>query len=131
MSSQSSFTSQIGTQSYGCLLNLPVKVRSSASAKPGLLKFLDGPSLIIVALVTSNIRNCSLPSSKIRALDVLLSLASHLTDEAKLDRGVPYIVDLLHDDAVVVRCAAFRTLIQIVRVNFGPPRTTLIDLISS
>lgn len=38
----------------------------------------------------------------------------HLTDEAKLDRLVPYIVDLLRDDAAVVRAAALRTLLQAV-----------------
>jgi phosphoinositide-3-kinase, regulatory subunit 4 len=74
----------------------------------------DGPALIVLALVTSNIRNCVQPTSKVRALDVLLALAVHLTDEAKLDRMVPYIVDLLHDDAAVVRAAAMRTLMQTV-----------------
>ncbi|KAH9942062.1 hypothetical protein B0H21DRAFT_529305 [Amylocystis lapponica] len=74
----------------------------------------DGPALIILALVCANIRNCHLPSSKIRALDVFLALSSHLTDEAKLDRMVPYIVDLLHDDAAIVRAAALRTLMQIL-----------------
>ncbi|PPQ92492.1 hypothetical protein CVT25_010325 [Psilocybe cyanescens] len=72
----------------------------------------DGPALIILALVTANIRNCSLPSNKVRALDVFLALACHLTDEAKLDRMVPYIVELLHDDAALVRSAALRTLMQ-------------------
>lgn len=75
---------------------------------------LDGPSLIILALVTSNIRNCTSPSAKVHGLDVLLSLALHLTDEAKLDRMVPYIVDLLHDEVPLVRSSAFRTLIQAV-----------------
>jgi phosphoinositide-3-kinase regulatory subunit 4 len=75
---------------------------------------VDGPALIILALVTANIRNCLLPSSKVRALDVFLALSSHLTDEAKLDRMVPYIVDLLHDDAAIVRAAALRTLMQVV-----------------
>jgi phosphoinositide-3-kinase regulatory subunit 4 len=79
----------------------------------------DGPALIILALVTANIRNCSLPSSKVRALDVFLALSAHLTDEAKLDRMVPYIVDLLHDDAAIVRCAALRTLTQVVRKLTG------------
>ncbi|KAE9405511.1 hypothetical protein BT96DRAFT_988303 [Gymnopus androsaceus JB14] len=66
--------------------------------QPGSRATVDGPALIILALVTANIRNCSLPSSKVRALDVFLALSSHLTDEAKLDRMVPYIVDLLHDE---------------------------------
>ncbi|KAF9011876.1 other/VPS15 protein kinase [Cyathus striatus] len=74
----------------------------------------DGPALIILALVTSNIRNCSLPSSKVRALDVFLALASHLTDEAKLDRMIPYIVELLHDESALVRLSALRTLVQVV-----------------
>ncbi|KAF9023922.1 ARM repeat-containing protein [Hymenopellis radicata] len=74
----------------------------------------DGPALIILALVTSNIRNCTLPSSKVRALDVFLALSPHLTDEAKLDRMIPYIVDLFHDDAAIVRMAALRTMIQVL-----------------
>ncbi|TFY74461.1 hypothetical protein EWM64_g9551, partial [Hericium alpestre] len=74
----------------------------------------DGPALIVLALVCANVRNCTQPSSKLRALDVFLALATHLTDEAKLDRMVPYIVDLLHDDAAVVRAAALRTLLQVL-----------------
>ncbi|KAG8859720.1 Serine/threonine-protein kinase [Tulasnella sp. 330] len=73
----------------------------------------DGPALIVLSLVTANLRNCSLPTSKLRALDLLLAIACHLTDEAKLDRLVPYIIDLLHDDAAPVRTAAIRTLVQV------------------
>ena len=75
---------------------------------------VDGPALIILSLVCANIRNCHLPSSKVRALDVFLALSAHLTDEAKLDRMVPYIVDLLHDDAALVRASALRTLMQVL-----------------
>ncbi|KAI0672432.1 hypothetical protein C8Q78DRAFT_971156 [Trametes maxima] len=74
----------------------------------------DGPALIILSLICANIRNCYLPSSKVRALDVCLALSAHLTDEAKLDRMVPYIVDLLHDDAALVRASALRTLLQVL-----------------
>ncbi|KAG6826329.1 hypothetical protein H0H92_000291 [Tricholoma furcatifolium] len=74
----------------------------------------DGPALIILALVTSNIRNCHLPTSKIRALDVFLALSCHLTDEAKLDRMIPYIIELVHDEAAIVRSAALRTLMQVL-----------------
>ncbi|KAH9916914.1 uncharacterized protein B0H18DRAFT_1036508 [Fomitopsis serialis] len=74
----------------------------------------DGPALIVLALVSGNIRNCTLPSSKLRGLDILLALSPYLTDEAKLDRKVPYVVDLLHDDAAIVRAAAMRTLMQIL-----------------
>lgn len=74
----------------------------------------DGPALILLSLVLANIRNCLLPSSRLRALDVLLALSTRLTDEAKLDRAVPYIVELLRDEAAIVRAAAVRTLVQIV-----------------
>ena len=74
----------------------------------------DGPALILLALVTANVRTCRLPSSKLKALDVFLALSPHLTDEAKLDRMVPYVVELLQDDSPSVRSAAVRTLMQIV-----------------
>ncbi|KAJ3554276.1 hypothetical protein NM688_g3197 [Phlebia brevispora] len=74
----------------------------------------DGPALILLALLTANVRTCRLPSSKLKALDVFLALSPHLTDEAKLDRMVPYVVELLQDDAPSVRSAAVRTLMQIL-----------------
>ncbi|CAK5279344.1 unnamed protein product [Mycena citricolor] len=80
----------------------------------GLRATEDGPALIILALVTANIRDCTLPSSKVKALDVFLALAPHLTDEAKLDRMLPYIVELLHDESALVRSASVRTMIQVL-----------------
>jgi hypothetical protein len=68
----------------------------------------------VLSLVCSNVRNCTIPSSKLRTLDLLLALAVHLTDEAKLDRLVPYVIDLLHDEAAVVRAAGVRALTQVV-----------------
>lgn len=116
---QLSSTSQIakancivpGLRANGQLLKVSywVLFRSRELTSP-----IDGPALIILSLICANIRNCYLPSSKVRALDVFLALSSHLTDEAKLDRMVPYIVDLLHDDAAIVRAAALRTLMQVL-----------------
>lgn len=96
-----------------CIPNRDSKLQSALHKGPRAASE-DGPALIILALVTANIRNCSLPSSKVRALDVFLALSCHLTDEAKLDRMVPYVVDLLHDDAAIVRSAALRTLMQVL-----------------
>lgn len=48
---------------------------------------------------------------------MFLALAPHLTDEAKLDRMMPYVVDLFHDEAAIVRMAALRTMIQVVRLH--------------
>ena len=49
---------------------------------------------------------------------MFLALSPHLTDEAKLDRMVPYIIDLLHDDAAMVRAAGLRTLMQVVSYTY-------------
>jgi HEAT repeat protein len=48
-------------------------------------------------------------------MDVLLALSVHLTDETRLDRVLPYLVDMLRDDDAIVRLAALRTLVQLVR----------------
>lgn len=46
---------------------------------------------------------------------MLLTLSTYLTDEAKLDRLLPYVMELYNDEAPVVRAAALRTALQIVR----------------
>ncbi|KAH8119146.1 hypothetical protein DFH11DRAFT_1838620 [Phellopilus nigrolimitatus] len=74
----------------------------------------DGPALIILSLICANLRNCCLASSKLRGLDMLLVLSTHLTDEAKLDRLLPYVVELIHDDTPIVRASALRTVLQIL-----------------
>ncbi|KAG8916382.1 Serine/threonine-protein kinase [Tulasnella sp. 417] len=95
------------------IVNRPSKLRGAlVSGQKAAAE--DGPALIVLSLVTANIRNATLPSSKLRCLDLLLALACHLTDEAKLDRLVPYVVDLLHDDSPSVRAAAIRTLVQVL-----------------
>lgn len=71
--------------------------------------------MIILSLICANVRNCNRPSSKVKALDLLLALAPFLTDESKLDRLVPYVIELLRDDAALVRTSAIRTLTQVVR----------------
>ena len=80
----------------------------------------DGLAVIVLSLVCANIRNCSRPSSKVKALDVLLALAPFLTDESKLDRLVPYVIELLRDDAALVRASAIRTLTQVVGIVLSP-----------
>jgi phosphoinositide-3-kinase regulatory subunit 4 len=59
----------------------------------------------------------------VKALDVLLALAPFLTDESKLDRLVPYVIELLRDDAALVRASAMRTLTQVVSIVFLSPNS--------
>ncbi|GAA6060755.1 hypothetical protein JCM10212_006735 [Sporobolomyces blumeae] len=72
----------------------------------------DGPALILLSLISSNLRNCVRPSSVLRALELLLALNRYLTDEARLDRLVPYLTSLLSDEEAMVRSTSLKVLTQ-------------------
>ena len=74
----------------------------------------DDGTLIFLALVVSSLRNTARATAKIRACDLLLAFSERLTDEAKLDRVLPYLVSLLNDKAEIVKVAAIRTLTQLM-----------------
>ncbi|KAI6711580.1 hypothetical protein JHW43_005858 [Diplocarpon mali] len=73
----------------------------------------DG-TLIFLALVVSSLRNTARATAKIRACDILLAFSERLTDEAKLDRVLPYLVVLLSDEVDLVKVAAIRSLTQLM-----------------
>lgn len=86
----------------------------------GLIKFLcylflEEGSLVLLTFVCSLIRNTLYPSSKLKALDILLALAERLPDDVKLDRLIPYLICLLTDESALVRANSIKTLTQIVR----------------
>ena len=62
-----------------------------------------------------------------RALDLLLALSPHLTDETKLDRMLPFVVSLLTNDAASVRAGALRALTQTLTAieSITPSNATL------
>ncbi|GAA5975499.1 hypothetical protein JCM5350_002632 [Sporobolomyces pararoseus] len=99
---------QEGDDIFPIKLNLPGM--EGNSIRGGCTK--DGPSLILFALICSNIRNCQRPSSVLRGLELLLAMNRYLTDETRLDRLVPYLVSLLSDEESVVRSMALRVLTQ-------------------
>jgi phosphoinositide-3-kinase regulatory subunit 4 len=74
----------------------------------------DDGTLIFLALVVSSLRNTARATAKIRACDILMAFSERLTDEAKLDRVLPYLVSLLNDKADIVKVAAIRTLTQLM-----------------
>ncbi|CAI4216904.1 unnamed protein product [Parascedosporium putredinis] len=86
------------------------------SPKLALEHFPDDGTLIFVTLVVSSIRNTARAASKIRACDVLLAFAERLTDEAKLDRVLPYLVSLLLDKADIVVISAIRSITQLLQM---------------
>ncbi|CAO3623542.1 unnamed protein product [Mucor fragilis] len=71
-------------------------------------------SLILLSYVCSLLRNTLYPSSKLKAMDILLALAEKLPDDVKLDRLVPYLVELLKDNATLVRANAIKTLTKVL-----------------
>ncbi|TAQ91604.1 hypothetical protein B7494_g72 [Chlorociboria aeruginascens] len=77
-------------------------------------KSTDDGTLIFLALVTSSLRNTARATAKIRACDILLAFSERLTDEAKLDRVLPYFVSMLNDKADIVKIAAIRSLTQLM-----------------
>ncbi|KAI9267985.1 hypothetical protein BDA99DRAFT_504553 [Phascolomyces articulosus] len=97
-------------------LNIPNYEPDNASTnrtgylrKPG-----EQGSLIFLSFVCSLIRNAEYPSSKLKALDILLALGEHLPDDVKLDRLVPYLMALLTDETALVRANAIKTLTQVL-----------------
>lgn len=74
----------------------------------------DDGSLIFLSLVVSNLRNTVKASARVKACDILLAFAERVTDEAKLDRILPYIMILLNDKSDIVKVSAIRTLAQLL-----------------
>lgn len=60
------------------------------------------------------LRNTAKPSSRVEACDTVLALSERISDEAKLDRVLPYLVTLLSDEVAIVRATALRTITQLV-----------------
>jgi phosphoinositide-3-kinase regulatory subunit 4 len=74
----------------------------------------DDGTLIFLTLIVSSLRNTARAEAKIKACDILLAFAERLTDEAKLDRILPYLIAMLSDKADIVVIAAIRTITQLL-----------------
>ncbi|KAL8833172.1 MAG: hypothetical protein Q9170_004429 [Blastenia crenularia] len=82
---------------------------NSAGRRP-----MDDGSLIFLTLVVSCLRNTARATARLRACDLMLAFAERITDEAKLDRVLPYIIALLNDKSEIVKAAAIRTTSQLL-----------------
>lgn len=83
-----------------------VKQRSAPSA--------DNGALLFSTIVTASIRSTARARSKLRACELLLAFGEQLTDEARLDRLLPFAMTLLDDDSVAVQMTALRTITQLL-----------------
>lgn len=102
-----------GLELFPVYLNIPNNEHSVSKCKKTTV---DDGSLIFLSLISSSIRNAARATAKVRSCDLLLAFSERLTDEAKLDRALPYLVALLNDKAAIVRMAAIRTLTQLMEL---------------
>lgn len=107
----SQLTPRLGLGHFPVRLNIPNNEHAvSGDAQPAA----DDGTLVFLTLVVSSLRNTARASSKVRACDVLLAFAERLTDEAKLDRVLPYLMTLMVDKADIVVITAIRTITQLL-----------------
>ncbi|KAF2102895.1 phosphoinositide 3-kinase regulatory subunit 4 [Rhizodiscina lignyota] len=83
-------------------------------ATTALSRTVDDGTLIFLQLVVSSLRSTARATARVHACELLLAFAERLTDEAKLDRVVPYLITLLRDPSEIVKVAAIRTLTQVL-----------------
>lgn len=87
--------------------NLP-GIPSEYSIKPG--RAPNGCALIALCHILSAARNTRACAERVRAIELVVAFSEHVSDDAKLDRALPFLVALLDDDAVAVRCCALRAM---------------------
>ncbi|KAK4204925.1 putative serine/threonine-protein kinase VPS15 [Triangularia verruculosa] len=102
---------RLGLGHFPVRLNIPNHEHFVASDKQPLT---DDGTLIFLTLIVSSLRNTARANSKVKACDILLAFSERLTDEAKLDRVLPYLVALLNDKSEIVVIAAIRTITQLL-----------------
>lgn len=82
-------------------------------ALPRVIRQDDG-TLLFLNIVTSAMRSTARAATRVKACELLLVFSQHITDEAKLDRVLPFVISLVHDPSDIVKIAAIRTLTQLV-----------------
>lgn len=100
----------------------------------GLLRLAlttDGPALLLLNIVTSSIRNALSPSSRLHGLQLFLKLSPYLMDEDKVDRIVPFVVELLSDEVSIVRAEACRALVIVVSCLDVFPNSLQVESVTS
>ena len=96
---------------FPLFINIP-NCQHQASPAPSLST--DDGNLIFLTIVVSCLRGTARASARVRGLELLMAFSERLTDEAKLDRVVPYVAQLLTDKSEQVKIASLRTLTQIL-----------------
>ncbi len=102
---------RLGLSHFPVRLNIP---NNEHYVRSGAQPPADNGSLIFLTLVVASVRSTARSASKTRACDVLLAFAERLSDDAKLDRVLPYLMSLLNDKVDTVVVAAVRSITQLL-----------------
>ncbi|KAI9167183.1 putative serine/threonine-protein kinase VPS15 [Paramyrothecium foliicola] len=107
-------TSRLGLGLFPVHLSIPNHEHSvSADLEPPE----DDGTLIFLTLIVSSMRTTARASSRIMACDILLAFSERLTDEAKLDRVLPYLTTLLRkEETDMVIISTIRTITQLLQL---------------
>eukprot|EP01156_Anaeramoeba_ignava_P011516 Anaeramoba_ignava/a483709_22.p1 GENE.a483709_22~~a483709_22.p1 ORF type:complete len:1912 (+),score=612.18 a483709_22:65-5800(+) len=70
--------------------------------------------LLILNIISTSIRNCYRPQTKIMGLDLLKKISRNVNDQIKTDRIIPYLLSMLNDINARVRATAIQTIIEIL-----------------
>ena len=92
-------------------LDIPYQRRIVSRRK---LSPLDDGTFLFLNIVTSSLRSTARAKARLEACELLLAFAEHISDEAKLDRILPFVMSLIDDQSEVVKVTALRTLAQLV-----------------
>lgn len=103
---------ELRNQGTASTLSIPnyQKLQPSASKRIGN----EDGALIFLSILLAGVRNTTRTISRVRTCDTILALSERISDEAKLDRVVPFLASLMADEAPEVRMSALSSLTQVL-----------------
>ncbi|KAF1817401.1 phosphoinositide 3-kinase regulatory subunit 4 [Eremomyces bilateralis CBS 781.70] len=108
--SSSTYKSNLPGLQFPLHLDIP---NNKHVARASIKRAADDGTLIFLTLVVASVRSTARATSRIRACELMMAFAERVTDEAKLDRILPYAMVLLNDASDLVKAAALRAVSQI------------------
>jgi serine/threonine protein kinase/WD40 repeat protein len=88
---------------------VPLSSASSGSSTEAWSQDRNG-IVIILSLISSSLRHVQVPESKLTALHLIRALGQFTTDEVRLQRLIPYLLEVVDDPSATVRALALRTI---------------------
>ncbi|XP_006815104.1 phosphoinositide 3-kinase regulatory subunit 4-like [Saccoglossus kowalevskii] len=83
----------------------------------------NGGLVIVISMITSCLRSLKFCIAKLSALELMSTLAKHVTSEIVLDRLIPYMIYFVNDPFARVRAHSLKTLTQSLALVKNVPRS--------